>query len=162
MSNPTNRTHIEHFIGTRLRVRKVREDEVLEKCIKDAQKNPGVLTHRIQHGGGVANAYNYPAETEWVFVAAIVRDGITYARRWVGRIPANKVTFGGIANRLGVRALYDCRYGNATTTAAEETLLRQLNALDINFAPLYIHDPLLTNLVKNTLENNSDGTPHSK
>ena len=65
---------------------------------------------RCGHGGSVANAYRYPADTEAALGLASPAGLVVV---WMARLPANKVTLGGAANAClpGTRALFDGRYG---------------------------------------------------
>lgn len=82
------------FSDTRLRTRRVDEMGVCQGAVLRAQET-GEPYCSCVHGGGVANAYGYPAETEAV-VAVGFSDGVcVYACR---RTSANKVTDAGAAD----------------------------------------------------------------
>ena len=71
----------------------------------------------VDHGGGVANCYGYPAYTQAIGVS-VVRTGETSYRVLADYtdLPANKVTrSGAAAATLGHRAPWDERYSAATT-----------------------------------------------
>jgi len=95
----------------RLRHRRVHELGVLaeaEKLLAGGGEYPIVTT---AHGGAVAHAYGWPAETE---VAVVVLLEPEVAILFGGRVRANAVTAAGAAvaaTRIGlVRGLYDGRY----------------------------------------------------
>lgn len=61
------------------------------------------------HGGSVRNSYGYPAKTEGA-VAVGLPDGRGYV--CVDRLPANKVTLGGVFRTItGFSGLFDARFG---------------------------------------------------
>ena len=81
------------FKGPRLRARRVDEDYFAESVSQRAQKqNEWVVD--VEHGGGVANAYKYPAETECVLA---VSDPFGIVVYWTARTRANMVTYRGAA-----------------------------------------------------------------
>lgn len=72
-----------------------------------------------EHGGSVANAYNYPAVTQCVVVIA----GPDGRCCWMAdELPANKVTHAGCAERFShrLRPIFDGRYGEAAQDEARE------------------------------------------
>ena len=80
-------------------------------------------TWGVRHGGGVANAYGYRADTE--VVASLAHGVVQVDVR--ARVPANKVTASGaIAATLGewARPLVDERYGEERTEAARAYVAR--------------------------------------
>jgi hypothetical protein len=81
-------------LGTpRLRVRRIYEDTFAESLARAAiEKNDWQID--VAHGGDVCNSYGYPAKTECALVVADP-NGCTVC--WLGRAPANKVTYRGAA-----------------------------------------------------------------
>jgi hypothetical protein len=93
----------------RCRVRRINEQEFIREALSRAkEKNKPSI--RVAHGGGVANKYSYPANTEALTVVAFP-NGSFWAR--VTKIPANKVTLSGVlyANTR-LRGLFDDRFGS--------------------------------------------------
>ena len=75
---------------TRLRVRRIDEDAIAAHVAS----MDGQWHARVTNGGGVANAYKYPADTE---AALAVCDSVGRVIVWMGRLPASKVTRRGSA-----------------------------------------------------------------
>lgn len=99
-----------------------REIALAAAAARHAVETGRVAIH-VRHGGGVAYAYAYPAETEGVVVVAFP-DG--RAAVWCGRLPANKVTGSGVvATCVGgqYRAIADNRFGDAAARAARASLI---------------------------------------
>jgi hypothetical protein len=94
---------------TRLIARRVNEETLAEDARRKAQDS-GEWQVLCCHGGSVANAYKYPADTE---AALAVASPAGFVVVWMARLPANKVTKSGAANTClpGTRALFDPRYG---------------------------------------------------
>lgn len=93
----------------RLRARVVDGDWEAKYTAKLAGQSNGPKI-RIIHGGSVANAYNYPAETESLVIVAFPSGRVAC---WATQLPANKVTDSGILARcLGdwARPIDDGRY----------------------------------------------------
>lgn len=78
--------------GRRLRVRQVDEHHVADYVLT-ASHVLGAPEVYVHHGGGVANAYNYPAVTEGI-VSVGFPDGSLV--QWGARLSANKVTNSGV------------------------------------------------------------------
>lgn len=98
----------------RLRVRRVDEDAAAVAAL-DASREKGRAVIKACHGGGVANCYGYPAETEGCITIAWP-DGHVWQR--VVRLPANKVTFAGVFRcAWGEPGLFDDRYTRANRRA---------------------------------------------
>jgi hypothetical protein len=102
----------------RLRHRRVDELRVLveaEDRLAAGEACPIVVA---AHGGGVAHAYRWPAETEVAVVVLLEPD---LAVLWGGRVRACGVTAGGAAVAAtkieAVRAIYDGRYTRAEAKA---------------------------------------------
>lgn len=100
--------------GYRLRVRKVNEKAV-------ASQAASARRIVVQHGGGVANRYGYPAATEAVVAVPVGNAVVLFA----SRLPANKVTHSGaiaaaVSSRF--RAIFDGRYGEAKRAQARTAL----------------------------------------
>lgn len=95
----------------RLRVRRVDEYAIAASAIEHA-RNFRAITIRCVHGGTVANAYRYRADTECVLVCALPHGDAVI---WLARVTANKATLAGTANAClpGAGALYDNRTGKA-------------------------------------------------
>lgn len=109
------------FTGRRLRARRVDEESCAIRA-KERALEKGDWVALVDHGGGVANSYNYPAETECVLALS---DPLGNVVCWVGRAPANKVTDRGAAKACvrGAGDLFDDRIKN------EERLGRAFEAL---------------------------------
>lgn len=91
----------------RLRVRRIYEENFLEETINRA-KEKGCEVVRSTHGGSVANAYAYPADTEGM-IAVGFPDGSGWAE--VVRLPANKVSHAGVFKHVwGEHGLFDRRF----------------------------------------------------
>ena len=83
----------------------------------------------IHIAGSVANAYNYPATTQVLCVAAWADGRVVVL---TSTIPANKVTHGGAAAATvgeAARAAWDKRYGAATRAAATAAMWQRLEEL---------------------------------
>ncbi len=111
-------------VATRLRVRMVYPDYAARMACDLAAKSgrPEII---VRHGGGVANCYGWPADTEGVVAVAL---SPCMAVVWHVRLPANKVTHSGVlAVALGsdARALDDARYGQAARDAAYRYAVEQ-------------------------------------
>jgi hypothetical protein len=78
----------------RLRARRIDEDALVAQVKQSALSKNDWSVH-VVNGGGVANAYKYPAETE---AALAVSDPQGNVVLWLARLPANKVTLYGSAN----------------------------------------------------------------
>ncbi len=133
-------------IQVRLRVRRVNEHALAAETRQKAIRT-GSWAIRCRHGGSVANAYKYPADTEAV-LAVSNPAGLTVV--WMARLPANKVTLAGSANAClsGSRALFDKRYGEA----AAEAVWENIKALHRLVFPPTAHERLLSD---DLLENES-------
>ena len=104
------------FRGRRLRVRRV--DEIgFAGCIGRRAVEDDEWVVDVTHGGDVANAYKYPANTECVFA---ISDPLGIVVYWTGRVPANKVTSKGAAEAclIGAEDLFDKRVGSVRRQAA--------------------------------------------
>lgn len=122
----------------RLRVRRV--DEVaLAARAREAAVAQGKWKILIQHGGGVANAYKYPADTEAALAVASPTGCVVV---WMNRLPANKVTLGGAASKClpGSRALFDDRYGET----AKEAARKRIQSRHRELFPQTAHERLLS------------------
>lgn len=94
----------------RLIKRRVNEQALIDNAVQSA-KESGKTIILADHGGSVANAYGFPAETEGC-VAVATPEGQTWCR--VVRLPANKVTLGGVFFAVtGFRGLFDNRFSTA-------------------------------------------------
>lgn len=118
--------YAEEVDQSRLRVRTVNADRVARSVAQLALAE-GRWAYDVEHGGGVANKYGYPALTSAVFAASDPRGNVVV---WMARLPANKVTYGGAAaaccGRAGV--LYDRRYTDAAKITAAEQYVREAHA----------------------------------
>lgn len=105
----------------RLRVRRVDEKAVIG-CARADARTSGKPVIQVGHGGDVANAYKWPAETETILVVAFPNGDV-----WgeVNRVPANKVTLAGAAEAAipEARPLFDGRYGKAKKDKARGQVL---------------------------------------
>lgn len=113
----------------RIRVRKVSGECLFRRAVAEA-----VFLGRswqAKHGGGVANAYKYPASTEAVLCAAVydAAAGVVRAKLWAGELPANKVTLGGVTDLFGFRAMGDDRYGPAAKAFAAAMMYGEVAAV---------------------------------
>jgi hypothetical protein len=78
----------------------------------------------VEHGGTVANAYNYPAVTDAVVAVAFADLDVVVI--WAGELRANKVTRGGVVSSLlgdEARPLFDERYHPDKARAARAFVL---------------------------------------
>lgn len=82
----------------------------LDELRAEAREKGRPITY-VSHGGGVANAYKYPAETEGRVEVAFP-DGA--AVTWLTTLPANKVTLSGVLSSCGLdHRACDARYSAA-------------------------------------------------
>ena len=102
----------------RLRARRVDEHDLARAAQLRAIATGGAAAD-VDHGGTVANAYGYSAQTEAALVAALP-DGRCVI--WLRRIPANKATLRGAAEAClaGAGAGWDGRCGEARKIAARD------------------------------------------
>lgn len=98
--------------NTRRRTRRVDSIGVAEDAARKAGET-GRTTIVCRTGGGVANAYRYPALTDAVLAVAVCRNGGVCVAVWATEIPANKATNGGAAAACvpAARPVFDFRYG---------------------------------------------------
>jgi hypothetical protein len=128
------------FIGrcfVRLIVRRVNEKALaLDVCRESLASEEWVV--RCIHGGSVANAYRSPADTEAALALASPA-GLVIV--WMARLPANKVTLSGCAQKClkGTRALFDPRFGDTS----KEDAWNLLKAAHRAHFPLTAHERLL-------------------
>jgi len=109
----------------RLRVRRVSEKALANRAITLAMEK-GRAVILADHGGGVANKYGYPAETEGVVVVGYP-DGTAVGK--VVRLPANKVTLSGVFAAIsGLRGLFDARFSSAKKQAVRNEFLAQVSS----------------------------------
>jgi hypothetical protein len=98
--------------SNRIRVRRARS---ITAMALDAISTASVEGHarHVDHGGGVANCYGYPAETQAAGVSVVrVADGVFRVLAGFAILPANKVTrSGAAAETLGYRGPWDDRCG---------------------------------------------------
>ena len=125
MQNPQI-TIIEDHRNPRQRTRLVALEHMAKIASHRATKSGAPVTD-CEHGGTVANAYNYPASTEAVVVVAFPSGQVAV---WTATIPANKATLSGAAVAcLGdwVRPVWDNRYpvGHPREVEAENELVRR-------------------------------------
>lgn len=95
------------FEGRRLRERRV-DEESLARSVGERALAADDWVVDVDHGGGVANAYGYPAETECVLA---VSDPFGIVVVWTNRVRANKVTYRGAAEACvsGAGDVFDLR-----------------------------------------------------
>jgi hypothetical protein len=119
---PTTDTLILNTPAHRLRARRVDESALAERARAEAQAEH-TWSIRAIHGGGVANSYGYPADTE-AAVAVADPEGRTVV--FMARLRANKVTTAGAANccLAGVRPLFDDRYRDEARIEAARLLVQ--------------------------------------
>jgi len=91
----------------RLRVRRVNEESLARYVAAEARKDDTWVVD-VRHGGTVANAYGYPAETECALAVASPA-GLVIV--WLARASANATTERGAAEAclLGAGDLWDGR-----------------------------------------------------
>lgn len=82
------------FPKQRLIKRRVNEESVVRKTCINSLLEPDQLHYKVDHGGSVANAYKYFAETETLGVVA--QNGVACA--FMSRVPAKSVTYSVAAN----------------------------------------------------------------
>ena len=101
--------------ANRIRVRRARS---IPSMVADSIATAAVQGHSrcVDHGGGVANSYGYPAYTQAAGVSVVrVADGVYRVYAGFAELPANKVTLSGAAARtLGRRGPWDNRCGDKT------------------------------------------------
>jgi hypothetical protein len=99
--------------SNRIRVRRARS---IAAMASDAMASALVEGHAriVTHGGGVANCYGYPAETQAAGVSVVrVADDAYRVFAGFAVLPANKVTrSGAAAETLGYRGPWDDRCGS--------------------------------------------------
>lgn len=102
--------------GTRLKVRRVDERKLAIRAVAQAVAD-NKFVYQLKHGGSVANAYSYRADTEGCLVTA-TPDGKVCC--WFRRLNANKVTHGGVLSICvpEARPLQDDRYGEVRKAEA--------------------------------------------
>ena len=101
----------------RIRVRRARS---IPAMIADAVATASVKGHSrcVDHGGGVANCYGYPADTQAAGVSVVrVSDTVYRVLAAFAVLAANKVTLSGAAAcTLGKRGPWDQRVGTKRAT----------------------------------------------
>jgi len=93
-------------------------------CCKAEQKGQDHIT--VRDGGDVANAYHYPALTDGVVAIALRDERVVVVI--AERLPANKVTHGGVlAQCLGehARPFADGRYSEARRLRARQEIIER-------------------------------------
>lgn len=99
-------------VSNRIRVRRARP---IAAMAHDAIATASVEGHSrcVDHGGGVANCYGYPADTQAAGVSVVrVADHAYRVLAGFAVLPANKVTrSGAAAETLGYRGPWDDRCG---------------------------------------------------
>ena len=115
----------------RLRVRRLDEHAIAQATLARA-KERGCLHYTVHHGGTVANAYKYKADTE---TAVAVSDGVSCVV-WLSRVAANKATDRGAAESCipGSGDLWDGRVADGERRSAARNAL--LLAFEAAFTPL--------------------------
>ena len=121
---------IQSDTSTKLRVRAVCEEKLA------AEATGAKCGYAVAHGGAVCNSYGYPAETEGALAVARTDGSVVVYRV---RLPANKVTTGGvlraIASYHGVIAAelliprFDSRYSSSTWDVARHHARKALDTL---------------------------------
>lgn len=111
----------------RRRVRTVSPDAAIRDAATKAAA--GKTAYVARHGGDVPNSYGYAASTQAVFAGALAIDGALHVVVYAGELPANKVTYSGVAAMAGYRPLADERYGKQTTDEAWAALRAELRGL---------------------------------
>lgn len=122
--------YIDRYVGRRTR-RVFSGDEVADKVaeVRAKAESKKRVVWALVFGGSVPNAYDWPATTMCVFVAAMP-DGRALVR--VTDIVANKATLSGAcAALLGneYRPIWDWRYNDKNTDAATDRLREDLKVL---------------------------------
>ena len=109
----------------RLQVRRVDAESLGLEALKEANEK-GKTIIKVAHGGGVANKYGYPAETEGAVAVAYPT-----GEHWVGfaRLPANKVTYGGVFEKVtGRRGLFDDRFSQEAQAKVRKEFLEDVKS----------------------------------
>lgn len=114
----------------RLRARRVSEAAEADRALDDAMGD-GRPTVRVQHGGSVANAYRYPAETETLVTVAFPDGRVV---QFHGRRRANKVT------TAWAGAAWDGRYSAATPKMRLARIASRYEWIGRAMAVLEAHD----------------------
>ena len=113
--------------NSRRRVRTVDQSAQIDRAIKTAAEK-GVAV-KCTHGGGVANAYKYPATTQACGTVAIRHNGVDYVYSEATQIEANKVTLGGASAATLRTRLYDNRYNEKSQEEMKSKLLCRVAAM---------------------------------
>lgn len=125
---------IEELQVPRLRVRRIDEMSIAQQAQRRAiEENRWVIW--IEHGGGVANCYGYPAETE---CALVVSDPCGCVFVWTGRTSARGVTDRSAAESCfpGSGDLFDGRVKSPTRLSNARNIIKESHAK--KFAPLEV------------------------
>lgn len=121
-----NVIEVTSFGARRLRARRVCEENVAAHAARKAAAQDDWYA-TVRHGGDVANAYKYPAETECVLA---ISDPFGNVALWTGRKRANGVTCRGAAEACleGTGPLFDERIKNPSLREAAMQLLKDEHA----------------------------------
>lgn len=128
----TAKIEIVNLTGKETRLRRVNELAVAEEAIRCAATY-GVPSSAAAHGGDVANGYGYAAATEGALAFALPTGECDV---YLVRLPANKVTLGGVAAAVAREsgslaaelsvARYDGRYSSETWQLARPFVCRAI------------------------------------
>lgn len=108
----------------RLRARTVDTDSVAVRVSAHAMA-AGSPAYLVRHGGGVANSYGYPAETECVVAVGLPNGNVAV---WASQTSANKVTLAGAA-RAAVGPVAGDLWDGRTGTNRQEKASRELRQM---------------------------------
>jgi hypothetical protein len=103
----------------------------LHNCITsaiDIYKRCKIPSFRISHGGGVANAYNYPATTQCCLVLVMpVHKHARYVYVWTGNANAHCITFRKAAESCLYDAakIYDSRTSQDTKDRYRKKIIQE-------------------------------------
>jgi hypothetical protein len=114
----------------RLVVRRVNEHALA--ALAASKAGDGKLGYACAHGGGVANCYGYPAETE---VALAISDGLSTVV-YLSRVPARNVTYHKAANACVPTSGVLWRRGSVSMARRKTAQLALRNAFDSEFTSI--------------------------
>lgn len=128
------------FLKPRLRVRKVDEyGQSLKTAVRSVLNDEICVS--VKHGGTVANAYGYSAETEGAI--AIAHNGIV--KLWFCRLRANGTTLSGVCNQCipSLRPLFDDRCKEATKELARQSVKTEFESVNQIYLQIKLDEEFL-------------------
>lgn len=134
---PEVKVHSVDLRNLRQRTRTVDRDYEIRRAVESALDTPNKIRYRMVHGGGVANAYSYPAFTHAAFTAAHYHpeSNTVHVLFRGATLPAKGVTTGGVAAQANFRELGDARYGSVGKARAERRLREEMHEHFPDVAP---------------------------